>query len=78
MDRARWVGFDFSPQAGHEDAQMLRILCLLLTPNLFQQELMREYLTGVLHQRDEDFVFHPRQMHFSPSGLNPSRSEIDF
>ena len=45
------VGFDFAPQAGHEDAQVLGVFSLLRAPNFGEKKLVREDFSDVPYER---------------------------
>ena len=56
------IFFDLLAQLAHKDAQIMRVLDVLRTPDLFEQMLVGDHVAGVLRQHLEQPVFLRREL----------------
>ncbi len=71
------IGFELLSQVADEDAQVLVLLDVIATPYGSQQGVMREHLSGVVYEINEEIKFLRRQTDVATTNGNIARFQIN-
>lgn len=77
VPRLSRIDFDLAAQGGHEDAQVVRFVDVVRTPDFFQQKAVCQHFAGVTSQRREQLVLQRREMNLGVSCEDTASGDVD-
>src|SRR6185369_13926682 len=70
------IGFDFTAEAGHGDAEVLGFFDVVLTPDLFEHEGMSQDAAGIADESCKQSVFDAGEMDFFAADEDAAGGEV--